>query len=244
MDDTFPWNSLADTFDVNDPNLARIDPQAADNVLIAWPVILGLINTLKPYPRILDFGCGTGGFCQKLSAMGADVIGIDPSGKMIEIARKKTDPKIKFIEGSAESIKPSDNYDAITSIMVLQFIEEAKVPLKIFAETIQTNGLLIFAVHNPDYVLNWIQEGERFDDYNLLEKTAYIIFDQGTRIKLFIRTAKDYDALIIPMGFEKIAEETPPFSDEYYQLYGAIENPTVSNNEFLILAYQKTFQPA
>jgi SAM-dependent methyltransferase len=54
------------------------------------------MHTLEPYlncldlKRILDLGCGTGRFSEALSAhFNAEVIGIDPSKKMLDRAREK-----------------------------------------------------------------------------------------------------------------------------------------------------------
>ena len=58
----------------------EIDPQAADNILIAWPPILKLILskfTPNKKIRILDYGCSTGGFCNKLNKFGYKVTGVD-----------------------------------------------------------------------------------------------------------------------------------------------------------------------
>jgi hypothetical protein len=53
---------------------------AADNILIAWPVILQFIATHGPDlhgSRVLDYGCGVGSFAQHLHEHGAQVTGND-----------------------------------------------------------------------------------------------------------------------------------------------------------------------
>jgi ubiquinone/menaquinone biosynthesis C-methylase UbiE len=56
--------------------------------------------------RILDLGCGTGRFSQALATrFDADVVGVDPSRKMLAIARGKPhEPRIRYVEGRAEAI--------------------------------------------------------------------------------------------------------------------------------------------
>ena len=47
---------------------------------------------------VLDLGCGTGKMTLELASRGYDMIGIDRSGEMLDIARKKDkDNKILFI---------------------------------------------------------------------------------------------------------------------------------------------------
>src|SRR2546423_7261770 len=60
---------------------------------------------------ILDLGCGTGRFSEALRArFDAEVIGIDPSQKMLEQARSKQhDRKIRYETGRGESIPVPDN---------------------------------------------------------------------------------------------------------------------------------------
>jgi ubiquinone/menaquinone biosynthesis C-methylase UbiE len=56
--------------------------------------------------RILDLGCGTGRFSEALAVhFTAEVVGIDPSAKMLERARRKQrDGRVQYQSGSAESI--------------------------------------------------------------------------------------------------------------------------------------------
>lgn len=55
---------------------------------------------------ILDLGCGTGRFTQALARhFDAEVIGVDPSAKMLERAREKLeDPRVRYELGQAEAI--------------------------------------------------------------------------------------------------------------------------------------------
>ena len=50
-----------------------------------------LIDVLDPRPgqRVLDVGCGDGGFSQRVLARGADVVGIDSAPDMVRSARSK-----------------------------------------------------------------------------------------------------------------------------------------------------------
>jgi ubiquinone/menaquinone biosynthesis C-methylase UbiE len=55
---------------------------------------------------ILDLGCGTGRFTEALAVyFAAEVVGIDPSMKMLELAREKQrDRRVQYQRGSAEAI--------------------------------------------------------------------------------------------------------------------------------------------
>jgi ubiquinone/menaquinone biosynthesis C-methylase UbiE len=60
----------------------------------------------RPIRRILDLGCGTGRFSQALAArFDAEVVAIDPSEKMLAIARRKPhEPRVHYEPGRAEAI--------------------------------------------------------------------------------------------------------------------------------------------
>src|SRR3954469_5210918 len=83
-----PWDALSDYFDTTKSEDA-IPAGAADNILIAWPVIVQFIATHVPHlqgQRVLDYGCGAGSFAHQLHKRGAQVTGIDPSPAMIATA--------------------------------------------------------------------------------------------------------------------------------------------------------------
>ncbi|MBW2963835.1 methyltransferase domain-containing protein [Candidatus Woesearchaeota archaeon] len=67
----------------------------------------------KKGEKLLDVGCGSG---ISTSVWNCDCTGIDPSEKLIEIA-KKNYPKKKFLVASAEEIPfPDDYFDVVISI--------------------------------------------------------------------------------------------------------------------------------
>jgi SAM-dependent methyltransferase len=61
-------------------------------------------------PLILDLGCGTGRFSELLAQrFGGQVIGIDPSERMVQQARRKPNPgNISYWKASAEALPLSD----------------------------------------------------------------------------------------------------------------------------------------
>lgn len=76
------------------------------DILQLW---LDLISAYVPkdgVSRIIDLGCGTGRYSEPLSVhFLADVIGIDPSQKMLELARKNTSHRgVIFKQATGESV--------------------------------------------------------------------------------------------------------------------------------------------
>jgi SAM-dependent methyltransferase len=79
--------------------------------------------------RILDLGCGTGRFSEALAThFRAEVVGIDPSVKMLERAREKQHPdRVQYQFGSAEAISlPPRSADVIfISMSFHHFVDRA-----------------------------------------------------------------------------------------------------------------------
>src|SRR5258706_1601308 len=76
---------------------------------------------------ILDLGCGTGRFTEALRArFDADVMGIDPSKKMLEQARgKQLDDRIRYESGRGESIPlPDNSIDLIFMSMIFHHLDD------------------------------------------------------------------------------------------------------------------------
>jgi ubiquinone/menaquinone biosynthesis C-methylase UbiE len=75
---------------------------------------------------ILDLGCGTGRFTEALAIrFDADVIGVDPSKKMLAQAQSKpSDARIRYEHGRGEAIPLSDNsVDLVFMSMIFHHFE-------------------------------------------------------------------------------------------------------------------------
>jgi ubiquinone/menaquinone biosynthesis C-methylase UbiE len=102
--------------------------------LSVWKRLL----TLDVYPavisRAVDLGCGTGRFSELLAAeFNCQVIGVDPSKKMLDEARSKLPTQgIIFMEGSGEAIPlPDSSADMVFMSMVYHhFADTAAVVLE------------------------------------------------------------------------------------------------------------------
>ena len=76
---------------------------------------------------ILDLGCGTGRFCESLAAhFDAEVVGIDPSEKMLDQARRKLrDGRVRYQPGRGEAIPlPNDSVDLIFMSMSFHHFDD------------------------------------------------------------------------------------------------------------------------
>jgi SAM-dependent methyltransferase len=99
--------------------------------------------------RVLDIGCGPGHVGRFLADLGIDVIGVDLSPAMIEVARR-LNPRMKFEVGDMRRLDHDDGGVAgIVAFYSLIHIARADVPdvLTEFKRALMPGGKLLIAVH-------------------------------------------------------------------------------------------------
>ncbi|HEY2165288.1 MAG TPA: class I SAM-dependent methyltransferase [Gemmatimonadaceae bacterium] len=96
--------------------------------------------------RILDLGCGTGRFSQALATrFDAEVVGVDPSRKMLAIARGKPhEPRVRYVEGRAEEI-PLDaaSMDMIFTSMTFHHFADRALVASECRRVLRPGGVLV-----------------------------------------------------------------------------------------------------
>ncbi len=68
-------------------------------------------DALKPNSRVLDLGCGHGSASAELCALGHDVLGLDASQAMLDIAAKQSNATFQL--GSFDEINTLGRFDAV-----------------------------------------------------------------------------------------------------------------------------------
>ena len=76
---------------------------------------------------VLDLGCGNGALTKKLAEKGHDVMGMDASAELLEIAKKKY-PDICFVRGDAIDFHMDRLFDVVFSNAVFHWIDREKQP--------------------------------------------------------------------------------------------------------------------
>jgi len=81
--------------------------------------------------RVLDVGCGAGGFCRQAVDAGASVTGLDAAAGMIEVARERV-PNARFDVGDIQSLPYEDrSFDVVAGFHSFPF---AAQPLQALRE--------------------------------------------------------------------------------------------------------------
>ena len=101
-DAAFDDQRLAAIYDALDPDRSDLDPY------------LAMVEEFGAR-SVLDLGCGTGVFALLLVERGIEVIGVDPAGASLDVARAKPGAdRITWIHGDASAIPASVAVDVVT----------------------------------------------------------------------------------------------------------------------------------
>jgi len=122
--------------------------------------------------RILDLGCGDGLLTSRLAdhVPGGEVVGIDSSRGMIEAAREKKRPNIRFMLLDINDIEFDEEFDVVFSNATLHWIKDHRKLLRNVANALRPDGRVRFnfaAVGNCSHFIRVMREAmnrEPFSD--------------------------------------------------------------------------------
>ncbi|CAM4027890.1 malonyl-ACP O-methyltransferase BioC [Vibrio neonatus] len=123
--------------------------------------------------RILDVGCGTGYFTEKLLARGAQVVALDLSSQMLQQARLRCQARATYCLGDAEALPFAEHhFDYVVSSLALQWCSDLSVPATELLRVCKQGGEVLFST---------LAEGSLFE-----LKEAWQCVDQHQHVKEFI----------------------------------------------------------
>jgi 2-polyprenyl-3-methyl-5-hydroxy-6-metoxy-1,4-benzoquinol methylase len=84
-----------------------------------------LSSHLKPGMTVLELGCGTGSFTRELARSGAEIVAIDVSPELLEIANANTSaPNVQYQIQNAYALRyPEGMFDSVVGSSVLHHLE-------------------------------------------------------------------------------------------------------------------------
>jgi SAM-dependent methyltransferase len=190
-DAAFDEPRLASIYDALDPDRSDLD---------AYLAIIEEFGARS----VLDLGCGTGVYALMLAERGIEVIGVDPAGASLAVARgKPAAERVRWIHGDASAIPTSVTVDLVTmTANVAQvFLTDAdwRTTLAACHRAIRPGGRLVFESRDParraweewtegrtrsttdipgvGRVTDWVEVTEVVDDGALVSFTSPNVFE-------------------------------------------------------------------
>ncbi len=92
----------------------------------------------------IDLGCGTGSYTYWLNDMGLSVVGVDLSHTMLEVARRKGEQGVTFVQADLSCLPFADNtFDLAICNAVLEFTDDPASVLREGLRVVKPGGRLV-----------------------------------------------------------------------------------------------------
>ena len=124
---------------------------------------------------LLDIGCGGGLLSEPMTRLGAQVTGVDASGRNISVAAlhaERQDLSIDYRQGTAEALADSGaQFDIVMALEIVEHVSDVDLFLHSCGRMVKPGGLLFLstlnrtakawamAIAGAEYVLGWLPRG-------------------------------------------------------------------------------------
>jgi ubiquinone/menaquinone biosynthesis C-methylase UbiE len=126
----------------------------APAALASWLRAIAAPLAGKRIANILDLGCGTGRYSAALAShFGAQVIGVDPSEKMLAEARQKGRQDVRFVRGPGEALPLADaSVDMVFMSMVFHHFKNPGEVAKECRRALRSDGVICLRAATTDCI--------------------------------------------------------------------------------------------
>jgi SAM-dependent methyltransferase len=142
----------------------------------------------------LDVGSGTGRYTSALAAAFGPVTGVEPSVRMLEVARERSGhPDVRYLEGSAEDMPvPSGSADYALMYLSWAHVQGKQRAVRELARVLRPGGRLLLRTQFSDHMprLWWLEPFPRGDEahaapFDPLHEVIAMFTSAGWRVVSF-----------------------------------------------------------
>ncbi len=210
------YQKLADSY------AARIDKKP-HNAYYDRPAMLSLLPDVDQ-KSVLDAGCGPGAYAEQLVKRGAQVVAIDVSDRMLELATQRLGPYVtsgKVELRSVDMTQPltmfqDQQFDVVNAPLCLDYIADWLSLFKEFYRVLKPGGRFLFSAGHPSF------DAEHFKttDYFSVEQVSCIWRGFGTPIRMpsYRRSIEQFINPIVQAGFALIQILEPQPTEQFRQV--------------------------
>ena len=122
------------------------------------PAVLELVGEVAGR-RVLDAGCGPGLYSEELIARGADLVALDGSAAMVELARKRLGPRTKVLRVDLADPLPfaDSEFELIVCALVIHHVDDREACLREFFRVLGPGGHVVLSTQHP--TTDWLRKG-------------------------------------------------------------------------------------
>ena len=107
--------------------------------------------------RVLDVGCGGGILTEAVARQGAEIVGIDASGRLIRTAQRHAAQSglyIPYLTGEIDKVKElsGEKFDVILAMELVEHVVDYPAVIRECAGLLKTGGIMILSTINRNFL--------------------------------------------------------------------------------------------
>lgn len=174
--------------------------------------------------KVLDVGCGEGGYTRKLACKGAQVTGIDGSARLIDIAKRRAERENLTIVYNVRNANllydlEEESFDIVLAAMSLMDVEDCCGAIAEIYRVLRKGGEFLMSITHPCFTgrgSRWWRNAEgvvdhyAIDNYGNRETWEEFITDKFAKPVIFRHmTLEDFICPLLELGFNLILFQEP-----------------------------------
>jgi len=220
------------------------------------PIVLDLAGEVKGQ-RVCDLACGQGIVSRRLAEEGAEVVGVDVSAGMLDLARsyERDEPRgVTYLGGDAQKLDAvaDRTFDGVVCNMALMDIPDLAAALRTVSRILRPRGWFVFSVVHPVFQTpgspRWVMEQDEIVGLELRSYFAEGFWRRGNpegirgRVGAYHRTLSTYvneltgagltiECFVEPRASGHFAETAPVYEEVPVVLVVRCEKSAVGGAE-------------
>ena len=173
------------------------------------PSVLELVGEIAGL-RVLDAGCGPGLYAEELLARGAELVAVDGSAPMVELARERLGARAHVFRADLSESLPfaPSEFDLVVCALVIHHLADRAACLREFFRVLRPGGHVVLSTQHP--TTDWLRKGGSYFETKEEEDTWHR--DGGEwRVRFWREPLTSLCAAIGAAGFliERLVEPRP-----------------------------------
>ena len=198
------YQALADDY-------ARLIDVKPHNAYYERPATLSLLPDVEGL-HVLDAGCGPGAYAEELINRGAEVVSVDASDRMIELARDRLGPTavIHQVDLSRPlEMFADDQFDVVMAPLCLDYIADWLAVFVEFRRILKPGGQFVMSAGHPSFDAEYFKTTNYFSVERV--DCEWTGFGRPITMPSYRRSLEEFLSPILMAGFtlERIVEPLP-----------------------------------